>query len=120
MTTPEPATDPVWAFVHALPPRVKAQLNRTERLVALVHRATRDQGWAPQQLAAECSRDHNNAINGAAIVMHRLEHAAENPPASQTGLRRVHFGCCEGGWLYDDDTGDATKCPGNRPAEVTS
>lgn len=123
MTAAEHDTDPVWAFITALPAGLKAQLNRTERLVALIHKAVHTQGWTVPQLVTEASRDTTGVLNAAAVVMYRLEQAAERGPATPTGAKRVHFGCCEGGWIYDD-TGETprppTKCPGNRPTEVSA
>jgi hypothetical protein len=125
VTAAEATTDdPVWSFLTALPPRIKRQLNRTERLVALVHRAVREQGWTPKQLADRCSHS-NDSINPAGVVMYRLGWCADNPADLGSDGRRVHFGCCEDGLIYhvpDDPTlpVTASKCPGNRPPEAST
>ena len=109
-------TDPLWSFLTALTPRVRARLRRTARLYTLVHAAT-SLGWTPQQLAAECCRDHGGAINTSGIVMFRLEHCAGHGPG-EPAVAKVHDGCCEGGWIYDETTDPVTvtKCPGKADA----
>lgn len=114
MTAPDQA-DPVWAFLTALPARIRRDLHRTEALVALIHTATRDQGWTPTKLAERCAGG-NTGTNPAGVVMYRLQHCATTPADTGPNTpRRVHFGCCDNGWIYDE-TGDephVTRCPGN-------
>lgn len=114
--------DPVWSFLRSLPDKVRTDLNRTEKLVAGIHRAVNDHGWTPAQLAAHCSKNLT-ARNPGGVIQSRLDRI-DGPPASDGESPfgpRVHHGCCEGGWIYDD-TSDTprppTKCPGNRPTEV--
>lgn len=113
--------DPVRAFRGALPAHLNS-FTMTARVVALIHRATRDQGWTIPQLVAECTRDTAGTYRPGGLITHRLEACADRPFApSVTGLRRAHFGCCQDGWLYDE-TGDvvrATKCPGNRQEDAS-
>lgn len=106
--------DPVWAFLHELPARIKRDLNRTEALVGYIHTAVRDQGWTPAQLAQRCSIG-NDGDSAPRIVMFRLKQAASTPANSgNDSPRRVHHGCCENGWIYDESGEEvvATKCPG--------
>lgn len=108
MTAPEQSTDSVEtlrAFRAALSPRVDRQLRDTGRVLVLVYRAVHTTGWTPKQLAAECMRDHNGAVNAAAIVMHRLDWCADNPPAVKTKHQRTPLcGHCEDGYVVDPDT----------------
>lgn len=118
MTATEHDTDPVWAFVQALPAELRHNLNRTERFVALIHKAVHTQGWTVKQLVTEASRDTSGVLNAAAVVMYRLEQCAERPPGAVGKAKRVHFGCCDGGWIYPED-GEPIKCAGNQ-AEVNA
>lgn len=121
MTAPDLATDPVWLFLRGLPAKARTDLTRSPRLVVAVHNAIRDHGWTVEQLVAHCARNHGGARNLGGLIQNRLD-TIDGPPPAEPGGRRVHFGCCDGGWLYDE-TGDvvrAVKCPGNRPAEVSA
>lgn len=103
------------AFVTALPPYARAKLTINQQVIANVHRAEQN-GWTTKQLVDEVMRNHNGAVNPGGIIAHRLARCAEGPPVapSGSGLAKVHDGCCEAGWRYDDDAGTATKCPGVR------
>lgn len=106
--------DPLTLFLRALPPRLRNRVTRTGRLYTLVHAAVIDHGWTPQALAAECARNQDRAVvNPGGIVMHRLEQAAAHGP-DEPAAPKVHDGCCESGWIYDETTipPTVTKCPG--------
>lgn len=117
MTAPD--VDPIREFAYALPAAVRAHLNRTQTIVALIHAAIRDQDWTPQQLAAECARDLVGATNPGAIITDRLRKATQRPPAVQPAPA---FGppipfCSDdcrdnAGWVIDQDTGALIgRCP---------
>jgi hypothetical protein len=116
-----PDVDPVWSFLRGLPPKARADLNRSERLVIAIHSAIHTHGWTVEQLVAKCSKNYGGATNLGAIVQFRLDEIDGPPPAAEgtSTHRRVHFGCCDGGWIYPDD-GAPVKCPGNRPGDVTA
>ena len=105
MTT---APDPLQEFQRHLPNRVRASLNVTQAVVALVHAAVHNHGWTPALLAQECSRDLEDVVNAGAVVTDRLRKAATHPPVgravAQAAVRRPLCGQCEDGWLLDPDT----------------
>jgi hypothetical protein len=113
VTAPEPTADPVWAFIHALPPHLSRHLNRTQRLVALIHVAA-GHGWTTKQLVAEASRDQAGVVNAGALIMHRLERCAETPPPTPGQLRVLPFCSPEcrdnAGWVLDAAGMPAKKC----------
>ena len=101
MTT---ALDAVAEFRRLLPAQVGRQLHDTQRLVALLARAT-DQGWTPKHLAQECGRDLGGVTNAPAVAMWRLEQAAAHPPPHQAAKTRQRLcGRCEDGFLVDPGT----------------
>ena len=108
--------DLVTEFRSLLPAAVGRQLHDTQRLVALLAHATRDQRWPLRQLAQECARDLGDVVNPGAVVMHRLEKAAEHPAPHQTAKRaQRHAAGCDG-WIYNPDTATPTsKCAGCAP-----
>jgi len=118
MTAPDYAVDPVWAFIHGLPPSLRHRLNRTQRLVALIH-AANGHGWTTKQLVAEASRDQIGVVNTGALIMHRLEGCAEGPPPKIVAQRVIPFcspDCAERRGFLEDDVGRPIgKCPCRTP-----
>lgn len=120
-----PATPHADALIAALPHGVAVHVRATTRLDYNVDRALREQHWSIEQLAAEASRDLDNAVKIGAVVDERIAICATVPPArprSRTGLAKLHDGCCEDGWIYDEsvDPPRTIKCPGTRRTEATA
>jgi hypothetical protein len=122
MTAPD--VDPVVAFAHALPPAIRAQLNKTVAVTSSIHTAVRDQHWTPQQLAAECARDLADVINAGAVITERLRKAAQHPPVARAA---AVFGpplpwCTDdcrarAGWIEDDRGNPIGRCPCRTPTQ---
>lgn len=105
--------DPLAAFLEALPAGIRQRVNRTDRFVALVHRAVNN-GWTAKQLAAECTRSTTGVLNAAGLVAWRLEQAADHGPTTPSGQRRIPF-CTpqcrdNAGWIEDDDGNPVRRC----------
>lgn len=115
--TYDPADDPAQQFLNALPPAVRHHINHTARLTVLVHRAVRN-GWTVPQLVERCTGDLG--ANPGGTITYRLERDSDGPPPLMAAAK-VHQGCCEDGWIYDEtsDPPRQTKCPGNM-REVTA
>ena len=98
-------------FISGLPTLARADLNRSQHLVASVHSAI-GYGWTVEQLVRRCGGNFGGAVNIGAIVQHRLD-GIDGPPPTERGSLKMHDGCCEGGWIYPDD-GEPIKCSGRR------
>lgn len=123
MTAIPDTTDPLRAFLDALPPHARHHVNRTARLTALVHAAVRDHGWTPQQLAQLCS--HDLGSNPGGVITFRLERDAVRPPAAPAGPRRLPFCSPEckdnAGWILDGNGRPINRCPcRTAPQEITT
>lgn len=92
-------------FRTLLPYYANSGLHQTQRLAGLLYRAIQ-RGWTPATLARECGRDLAGVANAAAVVMWRLEQAADHdPPAKGASRARMPLcGECEDGWLVDPKT----------------
>jgi hypothetical protein len=117
------APDPVAAFVQALPPRLRRDLNRTAALVSDIHQATR-RGWTTQQLIDATTNNHGGATNHGGIIAHRLAtRCALVDPSTGEGIteldRRVPF-CsdecrADAGWILNDLGLPVDKCSCRTP-----
>lgn len=112
-----PLTPHADALVDALPHAIAVQVRPTSRLDYNVDRAIREQHWTIAQLAAEATRDLDSAVVIGGVINDRIEVCATIPPPkakTRTGLAKVHDGCCEDGWIYDEsvDPVRTIKCPG--------
>lgn len=92
-------------------------LRPTGTIAYNVARAVTEHGWTIPQLVTECTRDLDSAANVGAVITDRVRVAATVPPAkpkTKTGLPKAHNGCCEDGWIYNEDVDPptTTKCLG--------
>jgi hypothetical protein len=85
----------VRAYREALPRRVYAQLHDTQRIAALVVKAT-ERGWDVPSLVRETSRDLYGVSNAGGVITHRLEHCAEHDPPERPSVARPEWcGQCD-------------------------
>lgn len=118
------------AFTELLDDDTRARLRPTATITYLLGVAVDQYGWTVEQLATECSRDLDNATNIGAVITDRLRVAATvGPPAPKAdpkrrlpGLAITHHGCCEDGWIYNEDVDPPTqtKCLGITTQEATA
>lgn len=115
----KPLTPHADTLIGALPHAIAGHIRATSRLDYNVERALREQHWTLTQLATEATRDLDTAASVGAVIDERIAICATVPPPStsprsRTGLAKVHDGCCEDGWIYDEsvDPVRTIKCPG--------
>lgn len=112
--TPD-AGDLIRDFRRHLPPGLFAELNDTQRVVALVYRLVTEDGWTPQQLAKRASRGLGNAVNPGGLLTHRLEQLVGQSP-DEHGKPVTRPFCSDecranGGWIVDQHGAPISKCP---------
>lgn len=125
MTGPTETPPELRYFNDALTPHVRNQLHLTQAVVSAIHRAIREHGWTPQQLATEVCRNTEGVANAGGLATYRLQQAAEHaPPTKPTPHGEARPWCSDdcrerGGWIEDPATGQITgRCPCRLPAPL--
>jgi len=103
------------AFIDALAHHARASFHPNATAGGYLKAALKN-GWTPEALAKECSRDLNTASNAGAIVNHRLQTCADITPTK--GLPRFvqpkpWCGNCSDEhtrWLTDTELGERCTC----------
>jgi hypothetical protein len=106
-------TDPVREFYDALTTFARTSVHRSQTNAGRIYAAVHNQHWTVADLARECSRDLNGALNAGAVITTRLGWCADHPPISRAGLPVIPLcGRCDAGWVVDPDTSQLVgRCP---------
>ena len=110
MTAPDGA---VRDFYAALTPFARTSVHRSQTNAGRIYSAVHNQHWTTTDLARECSRDLNGAVNAGAVITTRLGWCADHPPVTRTGLRVVPLcgECVDGFELDPESLLPARRCP---------
>jgi len=105
--------DVVPDFYAALTPFARGAVHRSQTNAGRIYAAVHNQHWTTTDLARECSRDLNGAVNAGAVITTRLGWCADHPPISRAGLPVIPLcGHCVDGFELDPESLlPARRCP---------